>query len=80
MKALQDNHVVCLVCDRDIQGRGVEVDFFGEPTTMPAGPATMAYRTGAPILPTAVYFTERRNGHLADVRPPLPMERTEAPA
>jgi lauroyl/myristoyl acyltransferase len=76
VKALQDNHVVCLVCDRDIQGSGVEVDFFGEPTTMPAGPATIAYRTGAPILPTAVYFTKRRNGHLADVRPPVPMERT----
>ena len=76
VKALQDNHVVCLVCDRDIQGGGIEVEFFGEKTTMPAGPATMALRTGAPILPTGVYFTSRRNGHLADVRPPLPIERT----
>ena len=75
-KALQDNHVVCLVCDRDIRGGGIEVEFFGEKTTMPAGPATLALRTGAPILPTGVYFTSRRNGHLADVRPPLPMERT----
>lgn len=76
VKALQDNHVVCLVCDRDIQGGGIEVDFFGERTTMPAGPATIAFRTGAPIMPTAVYFTSRRNGHLADVRKPLPMART----
>ena len=76
VKALQENHVVCLVCDRDIQGGGIEVEFFGEKTTMPAGPATVALRTGAPIMPTGVYFTSRRNGHLADVRSPLPMERT----
>ena len=76
VKALQDNHVVCLLCDRDIQGGGIEVEFFGEKTTMPAGPATLALRTGAPILPTGVYFTNRRNGHLADIRRALPIERT----
>jgi KDO2-lipid IV(A) lauroyltransferase len=76
VRALNDNHVVCLVCDRDIQGGGIDVEFFGEKTTMPAGPATMAFRTGAPIFPTAVYFTSRRNGHLARVCPPLSMERT----
>ena len=32
-------------------------------------------RTGAPILPVAVYFTRRSNGHLGVVRPPLPAER-----
>ena len=42
---------------------GVEVEFFGERTTLPAGPATLGMRTGAPILPTAVYFTPRYNGH-----------------
>ena len=31
---------------------------------------------GAPILPTGVYFTNRRNGHLADIRRALPIERT----
>ena len=64
MAALKRNDVVCLLCDRDIQRTGVEVEFFGETTTMPAGPATLALRTGAPILPTAVYFTDRIDGHL----------------
>jgi KDO2-lipid IV(A) lauroyltransferase len=77
MRALNDNHVVCLLADRDLQGGGPEVEFFGEMTTMPAGPATLALRTGAPILPTAVYFTGRVDGHFAWVRPPLPVERVE---
>jgi lauroyl/myristoyl acyltransferase len=77
MRALKDNHVVCLLADRDLQGGGPEVDFFGERTTMPAGPATLALRTGAPILPTAVYFTGRVDGHHAWVRPPLAVERVE---
>jgi KDO2-lipid IV(A) lauroyltransferase len=77
MRALRDNHVVCLLADRDLQGGGPEVEFFGERTTMPAGPATLSMRTGAPILPTAVYFTGRVDGHHAWVRPPLPVERVE---
>ena len=47
---------LCLLCDRDLAGGGVEVEFFGERTTLPGGPATLALRTGAPLLPAAVYF------------------------
>jgi phosphatidylinositol dimannoside acyltransferase len=72
--ALRRNEVVCLVCDRDLTGDGVEVDFFGEKTTLPAGPATLALRTGAPLLPTAVYFRPH-GGHHAVVHPPLPTQR-----
>jgi KDO2-lipid IV(A) lauroyltransferase len=71
LRALRDNHVVCLLSDRDIAGGGVPVEFFGETTTLPAGPATLALRTGAPLLATAVYFTNARDGHHAIVRPPL---------
>ena len=78
MRALKDNHVVCLLADRDLHGGGPEVEFFGERTSMPPGPATLALRTGAPILPTAVYFTGRVDGHFGWVRPPLPVERVGA--
>jgi lauroyl/myristoyl acyltransferase len=77
VRALRDNHVVCLLSDRDLQGGGPEVEFFGERTTLPAGPATLSLRTGAPILPTAVYFTDRVDGHRAWVRPAVPVERVE---
>jgi KDO2-lipid IV(A) lauroyltransferase len=74
--ALKRNEVVCLLSDRDLDGRGVEVEFFGERTTLPAGPATLGIRTGAPILPTAVYFTPRYNGHFGLVRPPVDTTRS----
>jgi KDO2-lipid IV(A) lauroyltransferase len=74
LRALRDNRVVCLLSDRDIQGDGVEVEFFGERTTLPAGPATLALRTGATLLPVAVYFRPGRD-HLGVVRPPVPVER-----
>jgi KDO2-lipid IV(A) lauroyltransferase len=73
LAALRANHVVCLLSDRDIGGGGVEVEFLGERTTLPAGPATISLRTGAPILPTAVYVDGRH--HRALLRPPLAMER-----
>ena len=50
-RALKANHVLALLCDRDLAGTGPEVEFFGERTTLPGGPATLALRTGAPILP-----------------------------
>ena len=73
VRALKSNHVVCLLCDRDIGGGGIEVEFFGERTTLPGGPATLALRTGAPLLPTAAYF--RGRAHHGVVLPPVPTDR-----
>jgi phosphatidylinositol dimannoside acyltransferase len=73
-RALKDRHLVALLSDRDITGGGVPVDFFGEKTTLPAGPATLALRTGAALLPVGVY--DRSGGcHHAIVRPPLSSRR-----
>jgi KDO2-lipid IV(A) lauroyltransferase len=77
LAALKRNDVVCLLSDRDIRRTGIEVEFFGETTTLPAGPATLALRTGAPLLPTAVYFTDRTDGHLGIVRPPIDISRSD---
>ncbi|MGI9033364.1 MAG: phosphatidylinositol mannoside acyltransferase [Acidimicrobiales bacterium] len=71
--ALRSNSMVCLLSDRDIGGAGVDVELFGERTTMPAGPATLALRARSSLLPTAVYFDG--DGHRAVVCPPLPLER-----
>lgn len=73
--AIRRGNVVCLLADRDIEGNGVDVDFFGERTTLPAGPAVLAMRTGAALIPAAVYFDGSR--HHAVVRPPVPAERRD---
>ena len=48
---LRGNGLVCLMSDRDLTRSGVQVDFFGEPTMLPAGPAKLALATGAALLP-----------------------------
>lgn len=72
--ALRAGGVVGLVSDRDLAGRGVPVAFFGEETRLPAGPATLALRTGAALLPAAV-LDEPGGRHLALVRPPIDTAR-----
>ncbi|HCB37068.1 MAG TPA: phosphatidylinositol mannoside acyltransferase [Acidimicrobiaceae bacterium] len=74
LAALRRNEVVCLLSDRDLAGDGVEVEFMGERTTLPAGPALLSLRSGAPVLPTGVYFGPHGR-RLGWIRPPLDAER-----
>jgi lauroyl/myristoyl acyltransferase len=74
VKAIKQAHVIALLCDRDIGGGGTEVTFFGETTTLPAGPAVLALRTGAPLIPTGVY-DQGGGHHHAILRPPIATER-----
>ncbi|MGN6607035.1 MAG: phosphatidylinositol mannoside acyltransferase [Jatrophihabitans sp.] len=71
---LRANKVVCLLADRDLSRHGVEVDFFGEPTRMPPGPALLAARTGAALLPVHVWYT--RDGWGQTIAPPLDLPDT----
>ena len=71
VSALREGRLVALVADRNIGGKGVEVDFFGERTSLPAGPAVLALRTGAVLLPCAAYFRTGA-GHRVVVYPPVP--------
>jgi lauroyl/myristoyl acyltransferase len=72
-RALKAGRLLSLVCDRDIAGGGVEVEFFGELTTLPAGPATLALRSGAPLMAATCYFDG--DGHRGVVRPPIDTTR-----
>ncbi|MEU4194137.1 phosphatidylinositol mannoside acyltransferase [Kribbella sp. NPDC026611] len=47
---------VCLVADRDLSERGVPVTFFGRPSRMPAGPAALSLKTGAPLIPATLHY------------------------
>ncbi len=53
--ALGRNEVVGLLCERDIMGNGELLEFFGHPARVPLGPAVLSLRSGAPLLPNAVF-------------------------
>ena len=71
--ALKSGGILTLLSDRDVAGGGIEVEFFGERTTLPAGPATLALRTGAPLIPATTYF--EGDAHYGLARPPLDTTR-----
>jgi phosphatidylinositol dimannoside acyltransferase len=74
MSTLRRGGLVGLLSDRDLAGTGIDVEFFGEKTTMPAGPATLALRTGASLVTGAVYSGPGTD-HRAIVEPPLDTTR-----
>jgi lauroyl/myristoyl acyltransferase len=73
-KRLADGAIVALVADRDLTGRGVEVTMFGRTRRLPAGPALLSLTTGAPLIVTPVFQTER--GWRVVMTPPLTIELT----
>lgn len=56
-KRLRSGGVVCLLGERDLARHGVPVQFFGEPTRMPAGPAKLAIDTGAALVGVHHWYT-----------------------
>lgn len=69
---LKAGGALALPSDRDVTGRGLPVEFFGEETTMPPGPIALADRTGAVVLPVGTYFTDA--GYRNIVHEPLALE------
>jgi lauroyl/myristoyl acyltransferase len=67
-----DGGATCLVSDRDLGGGGVPVQFFGRPATMPAGPAILADRTGAALLPVVCQF--HGDGWRMVIHPEVPLD------
>ena len=55
---LRAGALVALVADRDLSRSGIEVEFFGAPARMPAGPALLAIRTQAPLITAFVSYTD----------------------
>jgi phosphatidylinositol dimannoside acyltransferase len=75
LRRLREGGLIGLLCDRDIAGNGIEVDFFGERTTLPAGPATLALRSGAALL-SAVVYSGPGPFHTAQVSAPYDTTRS----
>ena len=54
--AVRRGRLVCLVADRDLDGTGVPVRWRDRDVTMPAGPAVVARRTGAALIPAVCSY------------------------
>lgn len=55
---LNEGALVALVADRDLSRSGINIDFFGGPARMPAGPALLALKTKAPLITAFVSYTD----------------------
>lgn len=59
LRTLKQNGLLALLIDRPMPGQGVRVQFFGEDVEVPAGPARLALRSGAAVVPTAFVRTDK---------------------
>jgi len=66
---LKAGALLALVADRDLSGRGIEVEMFGKPRRLPAGPAMLSLSTGAPLLLCPSFTTDR--GSTCRIEPAL---------
>lgn len=58
IKRAREKRLIALVADRDLSASGVDVNFFGFPARMPAGPALLAIKTGIPLVVAHVSYTQ----------------------
>jgi KDO2-lipid IV(A) lauroyltransferase len=54
--AATSGRLVCLVADRDLVGRGMEVELLGEPARLPIGPAALAANTGTTLFAATLAY------------------------
>ena len=73
-RRLREGRPVCLVTDRDLGQRGIEVDFFGRPARMPGVAAALAIQTGAALMPVTLWYEGRNWGAHVHDEIPVPDE------
>ena len=69
--------VVALAADRDLSRSGINVNFFGGPARMPAGPAVLALKSEAPLLYAMVSYTDS-GIHIDFEKVPMPTLGSES--
>ena len=80
LSALRNREGLAVLVDRPVPApEGVPVTFFGRPTRVPAGAATLALRTGSPVIPAALVRAVD-GGYLAHIGPPIVGARGEDPS
>jgi phosphatidylinositol dimannoside acyltransferase len=67
--------LVCLLSDRDLSRSAVDVTLLGRPARMPRGPAVLALRTGAALIPVTGAYDGREM--VLTIHPPVPASTPE---
>lgn len=75
LRNLKNNRALGMLADQDAGRKGMLVNFFGRLASTSVGPAEIALRTGAVVLPT-IMVREDYKFHRLDVLPPLRIENT----
>ena len=75
LAALRKREGLAVLVDRPLQSDGVPVTFFGKLTRVPGGAATLALRTGSPVVPAALVRNPQGGGYVALIGPPIVGER-----
>ncbi len=76
LRRLKNNEVVCVIADEEARKDGVFVDFFGYQVPTPKGPALLAVRSGAAVLPTFIYRFPGARQRIV-VEPPVEIPRDD---
>lgn len=76
LRVLQQNQSVAIVVDRPLEAdQGVPVTFFGHKTYVPGGPAALALKSGAAIMPGYVWYGHHHQFYLRAFPPIFPQSR-----
>ncbi len=80
--SVESGAVVAILGDRDLKGTGPRVTFCGEEATFPAGAASVAMRTGVPIVVAGIYGVELeagKRGWAAQISAPIELPDPSTP-
>jgi lauroyl/myristoyl acyltransferase len=74
---LRRNEILALIIDWGYRADGIPVRLFGSWTTLPAGPAALAAKTGAPIVHIAIRRSDDRSGFRVTHSDPIHVTSTD---
>jgi KDO2-lipid IV(A) lauroyltransferase len=75
LRVLHQNQFVAIVVDRPVtEDQGIAVTFFGRKTYVPSGPAALAFKSGAAIVPGFVWYGQRDELNIRAFSPIFPQE------
>ncbi len=72
VRALKNNRQVAIVSDQHAGSRGIIIDFFGQPVSVPRAPAQLAVKMGAPIVTGQIFRNPDNSHHCVFDKPEYP--------